>query len=128
MEDRPYKERGESRSACGAGRGSCRHVERDDHGGLLSRCAQCELEPQLVQKPRVGLGPATPIPSYPVVSPVSVLCRLAGERHELQVRGELALETRCTTPTDRPSRLLVHEVLAAARAGALLEFLWIGLH
>jgi len=55
------------------------------------------------------------------------LCRLAGDRDELQVRGELAFEARVAAPADRPSRLLVDELLAAARA-ALLELLQIGLH
>src|SRR5205809_732552 len=37
VKNRPEKECSESRSAGGTGRGSCRHVERDDHGCLPNR-------------------------------------------------------------------------------------------
>jgi len=60
--------------------------------------------------------------------PPTGLCRLTGDRDELQVRGELAFEARVAAAADRPSRLLVDELLAAARAAALLELLQIGLH
>jgi len=60
--------------------------------------------------------------------PPTGLCRLAGDRDELQVRGELAFEARVAAAADRPSRLLVDELLAAVRAAALLALLQIGLH
>ena len=56
------------------------------------------------------------------------LRRLAGDRDELQVHGELAFEAFGAAPADWLSRLLVGEFLAAARAAALLELLQIELH
>jgi hypothetical protein len=56
------------------------------------------------------------------------LRRLAGDRDELQVHGELAFEAFGAARADRLSRLLVHELLAAARAAALLELVQIELH
>lgn len=55
-----------------------------------------------------------------------LLRRLAGECDELQVGSELGLEVRVAATADRPGRILVDELLAAARA-ALLGLLQIRL-
>jgi hypothetical protein len=126
VEDRPEDERRESRSAGGAGCGTGRHLQRDDHGcPFLADVRRESSSPaRRVQDTYGGRCATAPI----LTPPESGLCRLAGDRDELQVRGELAVEPRSAAPADRPSRLLTHELLAATRAAALSELLQIGLH
>ena len=65
-----------------------------------------------------------------IAQPETGLRRLTADRDELQVGREFAVEARSTARANHSLRLLVGELLAAARTATLLESFqaWLHLH